>query len=247
MSLKAIINSLSGVANYPPCPNLTPSRRSDYILYHWIIPTDPRVIASLKAIINSLSSASQEWPMIVIATAPSSKAVAADLQACFLHHVEMKVSNRTKFEEKKISSIKLQKKILYSWFLPDTYCDGPFVFVKAGSVCDICCATNLKHIWSCWIHMHIYILIPCMFLPISSERMQAGSHSWLQIKSLTCLQTYMLQQKCFSSFSYWPLYKFCFFIRAQQKRREENYWVHCVRDYLSLLMLTSITLPKEQQ
>ncbi|XP_072031477.1 peroxisomal ATPase PEX6-like [Amphiura filiformis] len=51
---------------------------------------DPRVIASLKDTIQSLVSTNQEWPIIVIATAPSSKSVAADLQCCFLHHIEMK-------------------------------------------------------------------------------------------------------------------------------------------------------------
>ena len=52
---------------------------------------DFRVSASLKEAIQSLSSTIHDYPVIVIATTPSTKAVLTDLHACFLHHLEIKV------------------------------------------------------------------------------------------------------------------------------------------------------------
>ncbi|XP_038066239.1 peroxisome assembly factor 2-like [Patiria miniata] len=54
---------------------------------------DPRVAASLKEAIQSLSSTHHDYPVVVIATAPTTKSVLTDLHACFLHHQEMKVPN----------------------------------------------------------------------------------------------------------------------------------------------------------
>lgn len=50
-----------------------------------------RVAAYLKETINGLHSTYPDWPMVVMATAPSAKRVTADIQSCFLHHLEMEV------------------------------------------------------------------------------------------------------------------------------------------------------------
>ncbi|XP_063959039.1 peroxisomal ATPase PEX6-like [Lytechinus pictus] len=54
---------------------------------------DLRVAAYLKETINNLHSTYPDWPMIVVATAPSAKRVTADIQSCFLHHLGMEVPN----------------------------------------------------------------------------------------------------------------------------------------------------------
>ena len=53
---------------------------------------DARVAGSLKEAIQLLSSNNHDFPVVVIATSPSTKSVLTDLHACFLHHLEMKVS-----------------------------------------------------------------------------------------------------------------------------------------------------------
>ncbi|XP_033639604.1 peroxisome assembly factor 2-like [Asterias rubens] len=60
---------------------------------------DFRVSASLKEAIQSLSSTIHDYPVIVIATTPSTKAVLTDLHACFLHHLEIKVPNEEERKE----------------------------------------------------------------------------------------------------------------------------------------------------
>ncbi|XP_071494820.1 peroxisomal ATPase PEX6-like [Diadema antillarum] len=54
---------------------------------------DTRVAAYLRETINSLHTLYPEWPMVVVATAPSTKQVAVNVQACFLHHLQMEVLN----------------------------------------------------------------------------------------------------------------------------------------------------------
>lgn len=63
---------------------------------------DPRVIDSLRETIttHATSKGHKEWPLVVIATTANVRTVPADLQACFLHHVEM--SAPTEFERSQL-------------------------------------------------------------------------------------------------------------------------------------------------
>ena len=57
----------------------------------FLIFADTRVAENFHRAIESLSSDSPEWPIVIVATSPAPKLLTADIHEGFLHHVEIKV------------------------------------------------------------------------------------------------------------------------------------------------------------